>query len=79
MVMHSHNCTLKQLYGRRFVEGEADVVIHGGGHRAWRAAARGAAEAVRDAGWCLAHDVCDSSRGQAGVLARHESNRRQGT
>ena len=25
--MHSHNYTLRQLYGRRFVEGEADAFI----------------------------------------------------
>jgi rhamnosyltransferase len=27
LVMHSHNYTLKQLYGRRFIEGEADAFI----------------------------------------------------
>lgn len=27
LVMHSHNYTLKQIYNRRFVEGEADVYI----------------------------------------------------
>lgn len=27
-VMHSHNYTLKQLYGRRFIEGEADLFIY---------------------------------------------------
>jgi rhamnosyltransferase len=27
LVMHSHNYTLKQLYGRRYVEGEADAFI----------------------------------------------------
>lgn len=27
--MHSHNYTLKQLYGRRFIEGEADAFIYG--------------------------------------------------
>ena len=26
--MHSHNYTLKEIFGRRFVEGEADVFIH---------------------------------------------------
>jgi rhamnosyltransferase len=25
--MHSHNYTLRQLYGRRFIEGEADAFI----------------------------------------------------
>lgn len=28
-VMHSHNYTLRQLYGRRYVEGEADAFIFG--------------------------------------------------
>lgn len=27
LVMHSHNYTLRQLYGRRFIEGEADAFI----------------------------------------------------
>ena len=27
LLMHSHNYTLKQLYGRRFIEGEADAFI----------------------------------------------------
>jgi rhamnosyltransferase len=30
LVMHSHNYTLAQIYGRRFVEGEADAFIYGG-------------------------------------------------
>ncbi len=29
-VIHSHNYTLKQIYGRRYVEGEADAFIFGG-------------------------------------------------
>ncbi len=29
VVMHSHNYTYRQLYGRRFVEGEADAFIYG--------------------------------------------------
>ena len=28
LVMHSHNYTLRQLYGRRFIEGEADAIIY---------------------------------------------------
>jgi rhamnosyltransferase len=32
-VMHSHNYTLRQLYGRRFIEGEADAFIYGGPFR----------------------------------------------
>ncbi len=30
LVMHSHNYTLRQLYGRRYIEGEADAFIYGG-------------------------------------------------
>jgi len=30
LVMHSHNYTLRQLYGRRFIEGEAEAFIHPG-------------------------------------------------
>lgn len=29
VVMHSHNYTVRQLYGRRFIEGEADAFIYG--------------------------------------------------
>jgi rhamnosyltransferase len=29
VVMHSHNYTMKQLYGRKFIEGEADAFIYG--------------------------------------------------
>ena len=29
IIMHSHNYTLKQIYGRKFVEGEADAFIYG--------------------------------------------------
>ena len=29
ILMHSHNYTLQQLYGRRFIEGEADAFIYG--------------------------------------------------
>lgn len=29
LTMHSHNYTLKEIYGRRFVEGEADAFIYG--------------------------------------------------
>lgn len=28
ILMHSHNYTLRQIYGRRFVEGEADAIIY---------------------------------------------------
>ncbi|NRB22159.1 glycosyltransferase [Shewanella sp.] len=33
LLMHSHNYTLKQLYGRRFVEGEADAFIYHKKHK----------------------------------------------
>jgi rhamnosyltransferase len=29
VVMHSHNYTLREIFGRRFIEGEADAFIHG--------------------------------------------------
>jgi rhamnosyltransferase len=56
-VMHSHNYTLRQLYGRRFIEGEADAFIYAdeGGHRsalaktAVRALTRALSGTVRDA------------------------------
>lgn len=40
LVMHSHNYTLKEIYGRRFVEGEADAFLH---DQPWRAVDAGAA------------------------------------
>lgn len=30
VVMHSHNYTLREIFGRRFIEGEADAFIHEG-------------------------------------------------
>ncbi len=36
LVMHSHNYTLRQIYGRRFVEGEADAFIYRRNASAWR-------------------------------------------
>lgn len=36
VVMHSHNYTLRQLYGRRFVEGEADAFIFDTPASAWQ-------------------------------------------
>lgn len=40
IVMHSHNYTLRQLHGRRFIEGEADAFIFGGNESVARAALR---------------------------------------
>jgi rhamnosyltransferase len=43
--MHSHNYTLRQLYGRRFIEGESDAVM-GAGHGSLLAVARAFAGSV---------------------------------
>lgn len=55
LVMHSHNYTLRQLYGRRFVEGEADAFIHGGRHGLLACAGRATMATLRDWRWCLSH------------------------
>ena len=48
LVMHSHNYTLKQLYGRRYIEGEADAFILGDRDSLPRAALRVARSIVTD-------------------------------
>jgi rhamnosyltransferase len=48
LVMHSHDYTLRQLYGRRFIEGEADAILYGGVDRPVRLAARAAKNVLRD-------------------------------
>lgn len=48
LVMHSHNYTLKQLYGRRFIEGEADSFIYGNVDQPLRLALRGVNQTLRD-------------------------------
>jgi len=53
LVMHSHNYTLSQLFGRRFVEGEADAFIYKQQHGYMQAIRRGVADMVRDWWWCL--------------------------
>jgi rhamnosyltransferase len=53
-VMHSHDYTLRQLYGRRFVEGEADAFIQDSVPGGLRRLARAGADTVRDIRWCLA-------------------------
>lgn len=53
LAMHSHNYTLKQLYGRRFIEGEADVFIYGTPPTPARLLLRAAGQAARD----VLHDV----------------------
>ena len=67
LVMHSHNYTLRQLYGRRFIEGESDAVM-GAGRGGALAVARAFATSVgRDV---LAHLRARDLRGLAMVLPR---------
>ncbi|MGV3526670.1 MAG: glycosyltransferase family 2 protein [Candidatus Sericytochromatia bacterium] len=47
-VMHSHNYTLKQLYGRRFIEGEADAWMQQQGYPLWKLPLRIVADSLRD-------------------------------
>lgn len=47
-VMHSHNYTLRQLYGRRFIEGEADAFIYRGRQNWMRFLTRLAASCAHD-------------------------------
>jgi rhamnosyltransferase len=48
VVMHSHDYTLRQLYGRRFIEGEADAFIYGGRETVAHVLARTLASSARD-------------------------------
>jgi rhamnosyltransferase len=52
LVMHSHNYALKEIYGRRFVEGEADAFIAPGAYGALDATRRYAASLGRDLAYC---------------------------
>ena len=47
--MHSHDYTSRQLYGRRFIEGEADAFIHGKREGLARALGRMLVSGARDA------------------------------
>ena len=47
-VMHSHNYTLRQLYGRRFIEGEADAFIYDRAETLLHVAARIATSTLRE-------------------------------
>jgi rhamnosyltransferase len=47
--MHSHNYSLREIYGRRFVEGEADAFIHRDHSSATRAAGNTLKSVARDA------------------------------
>jgi rhamnosyltransferase len=48
IVMHSHNYTLRELYGRRFIEGEADAFIQEDRDTPLRALGRTLGAAARD-------------------------------
>lgn len=49
VVEHSHNYGLAEIYGRQFVEGEADSLIHGGTPPGLRVLRRFATSTLRDA------------------------------
>lgn len=53
VVMHSHNYTLRQIYGRRYVEGEADAFIYGGQDTYWKALVRWGKSMANDWAWSL--------------------------
>ena len=59
VTMHSHNYTLRQLYGRQFIEGEADAFIFAEERMsALRCVAQGVGAALRDVPWYVrARDV----------------------
>ncbi|MFO0755134.1 MAG: glycosyltransferase family A protein [Byssovorax sp.] len=63
IVMHSHNYTLKEMYGRRFIEGEADAFIHGGADSVGGLVRRVIGATARDALYCL------GARDLGGLLA----------
>jgi rhamnosyltransferase len=67
LVMHSHNYTLRQLYGRRFIEGEADAFILRDRTSLARFALRTGASWARDA---LAHLAARDVPGLALSLPR---------
>ena len=48
LVMHSHNYTLSQIYGRRFAEGEADACIYGKEYPFWKSLWDTAKGSLRD-------------------------------
>lgn len=72
LVMHSHNYTLSQLYGRRFIEGEADAFIYARSEPFWKAFLRWGAWMARDAVHCLrAGDLADLPRLPARLAVYH--------
>ncbi len=48
VVMHSHNYAIRALYGRRFIEGEADAFIYGTRDTPWAVARRVAGRTAKD-------------------------------
>ncbi|MBM4395524.1 MAG: glycosyltransferase family 2 protein [Deltaproteobacteria bacterium] len=61
VVVHSHDYTPRQFYGRRFIEGEADAFIYGTRPSLPRSAVSAAVRTVRDvAGALAAGDVRDA-------------------
>ncbi|MCA9600460.1 MAG: glycosyltransferase family 2 protein [Myxococcales bacterium] len=63
LIMHSHNYTLEQLYGRRFIEGEADAFIYKRKETLPKAVARTVLSTARDMWACLrAGDYADIPR-----------------
>ncbi len=72
LVMHSHNYTLKQLYGRRFIEGEADGFIYGRRANLLAACARAVLSTARDIGDCLRErDFVDMAKAPARRTVYH--------
>jgi len=68
VVMHSHNYGLRQLYGRRFIEGEADAFIYRARETLAAAALQAAAATARD--W-----LADLRAGDLGDLVRAPARR----
>ncbi|AQS38745.1 Glycosyl transferase family 2 [Shewanella psychrophila] len=60
LLMHSHNYTLKQVYGRRYVEGEADAFIYHKKHKLTSAISGFAKGLLRD---CFQHMITRDLRG----------------
>jgi len=67
LVMHSHNYTLRQIYGRRFIEGEADAFIYRNRDSLGRMLGRFASSLARD---CVWHLRCRDWLGLAKAPAR---------
>ncbi len=53
LIMHSHNYTLEQLYGRRFIEGEADAFIYGRDEGLAKLVYRTIGSTLRDVAECI--------------------------